>query len=239
MSQPPSEDRVQLAILVVAGMRREAKCLGGDSVEALCSGADAALLRAALAARTEAALSAVVSFGLAGGLDPDLAPGDLIVATAVSSDSATFDTHPALRRALLVGFAKAGVAAREGVVAGVDAPVMNARDKAALRARTGACIVDMESHVAAAFAAERGLPFAVVRAVSDPANRALPTLAAKAVKPDGGVDIALVLRELAKNPAQLGGLIAAGRDSGKAFAALGRCGGLVGPLLRLVLAHLG
>jgi len=232
------EDDGLAAILVVTGMIREAKCLG-DGVEALCSGADVGSLRAALASRVDGAFAAVVSFGLAGGLDPELAPGDLIVATAVSSDAATFDTHPALRRALLDGFAEAGLRAREGLVAGVDAPVMNAGDKAALRAQTGAAIVDMESHIAAAFAAERGLPFAVVRAVSDPAGRALPALAAKAVKPDGGVDIALVLRELAKNPAQLGGLIAAGRDSGKAFAALGRCGGLVGQLLRLVLAHLG
>ena len=32
----------------------------------------------------------------------------------------------------------------------------------------------MESHVAAAFAAEHGLPFAALRVISDAADRALP-----------------------------------------------------------------
>jgi hopanoid-associated phosphorylase len=226
-------------MLVVTGMRREAECLPGDGVEILCSGADVGLLRAALGERAAKPYAAVVSFGLAGGLDPRLAPGDLIVASAVVSDGAAAETHRSLQRLLLDGLARAGVSARDGAVAGADAPVMSPCEKARLHHLTGAVIVDMESHLALDFAQKRGLPFAVLRAVCDPSERALPPLAAKAVKPDGGVDLALILRELAKNPAQLGGLIAAGRDSGRAFATLGRCGGLLGPLLRLVFAELG
>ena len=45
--------------------------------------------------------------------------------------------------------------------------------KAALRSETGAAAVDMESHIAAAYAAEAGLPFAALRVISDPATRAL------------------------------------------------------------------
>jgi adenosylhomocysteine nucleosidase len=125
-----------------------------------------------------------------------------------------------------------------GVVAGVDAPVLDRAAKAELRSTTEAIAVDMESHVAAKFAAKRGLPFAIVRVVSDPAGRALPRLAATAIKPDGGVDLAHVLRELGREPGQIGDLIQAGLDARAAFASLRRCGRLLGPLLRLGLSDL-
>jgi len=47
-----------------------------------------------------------------------------------------------------------------------------------------------------------------------------------------------VARELVRAPHQIGGLILAGLDSRAAFQSLGRCGPLLGPLLRLVLADL-
>ena len=59
---------------------------------------------------------------------------------------------------------------------------------------TGAVAVDMESHIAAAYAAEAGLPFAALRVVSDPAGRALPALAMAAIKPNGDIDLRKVLR---------------------------------------------
>src|SRR5208283_2375102 len=84
-------------ILVVTGLSREAACLGGDGVTPLCSGADVGLLRAALLERAEAEFSAVVSFGLAGGLDPAPRPGDAVVGTMAVSGGERFETHPALR----------------------------------------------------------------------------------------------------------------------------------------------
>ncbi|MDR4306209.1 hypothetical protein IHQ68_06205 [Chelatococcus sambhunathii] len=103
---------------------------------------------------------------------------------------------------------------------GVDGIVATAAEKAALRARTGAAAVDMESHIAERVARRHGLPFAVVRAVSDDARRSLPPAALVGMRPDGGVDLGAVLRSLAKDPAQLPALIATGRDAEKAFRAL-------------------
>jgi hopanoid-associated phosphorylase len=226
-------------ILVVTGLSREAACLGGGAgVIPVCSGADVRLLHAALLDLAEVEFSAVVSFGLAGGLDPTLRPGDVAVGTTATSDGEHFGTHPAMRKVLLNGFSGAGVAAREGAVAGVDAAVLTVTRKTALRGLSGAVAVDMESHVAGAFARRRGLPFAIIRAIGDPAARALPPLTTRAIRPDGRVDVPGVLRDLAREPAQLGDLIRAGLDARAAFATLGRCGGLIGPLLRLVLAGL-
>ena len=223
----------------MTGLSREAACLGGgEGVAPLCSGADVRLLSAALNDLAEVEFSAVVSFGLAGGLDPALRPGDLAVGTMAAGSDEHFDTNPALRQVLRDGFLGAGVAAREGAVVGIDAAVLSVTRKTALRRLSGAVAVDMESHLAGAFARKRELPFTIVRVIGDPAARALPPLTTRAIRPDGSVDVAGVLRDLAREPAQLGDLIRAGLDARAAFATLGRCGGLIGPLLRLVLPGL-
>lgn len=235
-SRPHGSSR-QAPILVITGLTREAECLRGEGVSYLCSGADATALRGALAEKDASQYSAVVSFGLAGGLDPVLRPGDAVVATYAVSDAETSERlHPVIGRVLLEGFSGAGVAARHGAVFGVDAPVMTVAEKTLLRQRSGAVAVDMESHLADAFARRHNLPFAIVRVIGDPAGRALPPLAGKAIKPDGGVDVGFVAKELARQPAQLGDLIRAGLDARAAFSTLRRCGGLLGPLLGLALA---
>jgi len=222
-------------VLVVTGLAREAAALSADVVP-LVSGADADALRRALTDNAKAPFSAVVSFGLAGGLDPSLSSGTMIVGSGVVAESERFECAPALVEVLVEGFSGAGARTRHGLVAGVEAPVMTAAAKAQLFRETGALAVDMESHLAAAFAKQRGLPFAVARVISDPARRALPPLAAKAVRPDGSIDVGLVLGEIAHEPRQLAGLITAGLDSGAAFGALRRCGPLLAPLLRLALS---
>lgn len=225
-------------ILVVTGMKQEAACAAGDGVVTICSGADVARLRAELSKLRNARFSAIVSFGLAGALDYALRPGDLLVADAVIASDARRAAHGRLSDALREGAAAKGCKIVHGEVAGVDAPAMDTDAKTKLRESTGAAAVDMESHVAAAFAEARKLPLAVVRAISDPAARALPPLAAQALTPEGDVDAKKVARELLRAPSQIGGLILAGLDSRAAFGALGRCGPLLGPLSRLVLANL-
>jgi hopanoid-associated phosphorylase len=225
-------------LLVVTGMKREAACVVGDRIVTLCSGANVAALRLELDRLAEAPFSAVISFGLAGALDYSLRPGDLVVADLVVSGEARHETHGRLSDALAEGVAAKGCKALPGAIVGVDRPAMNAAAKASLRQTAGAAAVDMESHVAAEFARARRIPFATLRAISDPAGRALPPLAAKALTPQGDIDGALVAREVLRAPGQIGGLILAGLDSRAAFGSLSRCGPLLGPLARFVLADL-
>ena len=116
----------------------------------------------------------------------------------------------------------------EDQLAGVEAAVMSVPEKAILYARTGAAAVDMESHVAAAYAARHALPFAAIRVVCDPAERSLPAFAAEALKPNGEPDIIAVLGAVARRPAHLPALIRLARDSGRAFKALTRTRVLLG-----------
>ena len=68
----------------------------------------------------------------------------------------------------------------------------------------------------AAYAAANDLPFAAIRVISDPAIRALPPLAARALKADGRIDFGAVLSGLARAPMDISTLIRAGGDAGKA-----------------------
>jgi adenosylhomocysteine nucleosidase len=234
----PHSEAQPARFLVVCGLTREADCAEGEDLTIVRSAANTAILRAALAHHAEADFSAVVSFGLAGALDYGLRPGDVVVGSEAVSGGARFETHPVLAHILSEGLANVGGKSVSGSIAGVEAPVLDRTEKAELRSKTETIAVDMESHIAAEFAAARGLPFAVVRVISDPAARTLPPLALTAIKPDGGVDITRVLREIRREPRQIGDLMLAGLDARAAFASLRRCGRLLGPLLRLGLSDL-
>ena len=216
-------------VLAVTGLARERRLAAGAGVEAVGAGGSPVRLRALLEARDAPGCRAVISFGIAGGLDPDLKPGDVVVGTGVVTEAgrrpADLDAAASLLGRL------SGLTGRvvSADVAGVDAATLAVGDKAALRARTGASAVDMESHVAAAFAGRHGLPFAILRVVCDPAGRALPAFAANALTPDGEPDIRAVLGALVLGRARIGDLLRLGRDSATAFAVLGRCRALLGP----------
>jgi hypothetical protein len=115
-----------------------------------------------------------------------------------------------------------------GDIAGVDRPVLSRFAKARLHRDTGALVVDMESHVAADFAARHGLHFAALRIVCDPAARSLPRTVARAMKPDGGIDALALIGDLIRNPAELATLSRLAGEARKSFRALGRCRDLLG-----------
>ena len=225
-------------LLVVTGLQKEAKAARGPGLRTICSGGDSARLRKLLDALDPVAFRGVVSFGIAGGLDPALVPGDILVGTAVRHGDRRHSAKNNLSAALMASLERRHGAVGTGDFAGSDEAIIRIEDKAALRARTGAAAVDMESHVVAEWAGRHDLPFSILRVVSDPAHRALPPLAARALTPDGRIDFSRVVMGIARRPNQLSALADAGRDARAAFGALGRCGGLLGPLLRLGFADL-
>jgi len=158
-----------------------------------------------------AGVRALVSFGVAGGLDPALAPGDLIVGTFVwREDGAPIDTAALTSELPIVA----------GGIAGVDKPVASVARKSALHAESGAVAVDMESHAVAAVAVEAGLPVLVLRAIVDPAARTIPSAALAGLGPDGRRRPFAVLARLLANPTQISALVQLAGDSRAALRSL-------------------
>jgi len=110
-----------------------------------------------------------------------------------------------------------------GLLAGVEEVVAASDCKAALHLETGAAAVDMESHIAAAYASEADLPFAALRVISDPAHRALPAFARKAIKPNGDLDLRQIVGSVVRNPRTLRALVSTGIDFNRALRSLRGC----------------
>ena len=212
-------------VLIVCGLKREAAILAGPGRMTLCG--DAPTLHAKLAETARFKPSAVVSWGVCGGLDPQLRPGDLIFGAEVVSNGRVVRTDEAVTSSLAQRLGNAGARVFVERVAFSDAPIVTAAAKAELRRATGAAGVDMESLIAGQFALEQRIPFAILRAVADPADRDLPPLALKAVASDGGIDVQAVIGELIRSPWQFAGLRALAADSRAAFQALKRCRSLL------------
>ena len=213
-------------ILAATGLNREARSLVGVGVHSIAGGGDGARLEAALESACPG-VGGIISIGLGGALAAGLKPGDWVVADAALDGEIRYPTDPDWSSRLMQRLP----GARLGSVVGSDVMVADAAAKAALHAASGALLVDMESHIAARVAARHGLPFAVARTVSDGADRALPKAAQAGMKPDGGMDVWGVIRELARDPRELKALIRTGLEAETAFRALLRGRQLLGPTL--------
>jgi adenosylhomocysteine nucleosidase len=167
-----------------------------------------------LAARNliAAGAKALISFGLAAGLDPAIRPGTIIVAESVLSHGRRWLTDPSLNARLggATGHICLGL---DGIVAAPD-------DKLRLGRETGAAMGDIESAAVAAVAVAAKLPFAVLRAVCDPVERALPAAALIALDPSGRIAALRLARSIVSRPAQIGALIVLARDAMLARRAL-------------------
>jgi nucleoside phosphorylase len=87
---------------IVTGVRREAACLGEPppaSLDVGVSGADAARAYESARAMAGRGARALLSFGLAGGLDPTLGPGRIVVGAEVRCLTGPVD-DPSLQRGL-------------------------------------------------------------------------------------------------------------------------------------------
>jgi adenosylhomocysteine nucleosidase len=197
---------------IVTGLRAEARWLGkaGFMVEA-GGGTPLGAERAARALVANGA-QGLISFGLAGGLKPGLKPGTLLVPPAVLDGNRTYVCDYALM-AFLGGSTRLPVLAGRKIAA-------TAHEKALLYRRHHPAALDLESGAVARVAAEAGLPFAVLRAVADPAERDLPPAALGALREDGGVDLPRVLLAVLRRPGQIPALLTVAREAKAARAAL-------------------
>ena len=214
-------------VLIVTGLVQEARIAAGPGMSVICSSSDPQQLRALLTVVDPSTIRGVISFGVAGGLDPALKPGDVVVATEVLAGDTRWLAGLSLNEELIARVALGRSRVVRGGLAGVERVLAARSCKAALRLETGAAAVDMESHIAAAYATEAGLPFAALRVIADPADRALPALAVTAIKANGDIDMRKVLSGVARNPMMLRALVSTGIDFNRALRSLRGCRGFL------------
>jgi hopanoid-associated phosphorylase len=218
-------------VVAATGLRAEARIAERSSgVKAVAGGGDEARLAALLERALLEGARGLISFGIAGALQPELTPGTCIIGTAVSNDAQKFNVDGAWAGRLLAALPDA----RQGMVVGSSKAVADVNKKAGLYQATGAVAVDMESHVVGRIAAAHRLPFAVLRVIADSAGQQLPPAAVNGMKPDGTPDLAAVLRSIASQPSQLPDLIRTAFAARRAMAELLRCHRLVGAGLGFV-----
>ena len=214
-------------ILIVTGLVQEARIAAGPGMAVICSSSDPNQLRALLTTLDPTSIRGVISFGVAGGLDPSLKTGDVVVATEVMAGDTRWLAGLPLTEDQIASIALGRRRVVRGLLAGVE-EIVAARDcKAALHSETGAAAVDMESHIAAAYAAEADIPFAALRVISDPAHRALPAYARKAIKPNGDLDLLRIMGSVVRNPRTLRALVSTGIDFTLALRSLRGCRGFL------------
>lgn len=141
---------------------------------------------------------ALVGMGVAGALTDDLCIFDILAAQHIRDAGAQ---APAPDRAMLAR-ALAIPGAREATFVTSPGPVVTRAAKAALAASSGAvgtAAVDMESAAWARQAAERQIPYAVLRAISDGPFEELPGYLPRCMDREGSIRrTAVALRALAQ-----------------------------------------
>jgi hopanoid-associated phosphorylase len=157
-------------------------------------------------------VTALLSWGTAGALHPELLPGSLLLPeTVLSSRQTVFRTDASWRRRL-VDRLGGDLDIYPDPLVESHAVVTTPQEKAVLREHCGASAVDMESASVARVARQARRPFMAIRAVCDPADRVLPAAALEAVDSRGRVRPVRLLRSLLRHPGELSHLIALTRD---------------------------
>lgn len=157
-----------------------------------------------------------VSFGIAGGLKPGFAPGDLVIGTHIASDKGLWVCDAEWSAEL----AEKMPQVKRGAIWGSETLIATAKDKSRLHEQSSCVAVDMESQCMAEAAAEAGLPFVVVRAICDAANMNVPPAVMASIAEDGSVSLPCVLGSIARNPLQIPSLVHAGMGAGRGLRAL-------------------
>lgn len=190
-------------VLVCFALKEEANAFrklaqGNPAVSILVTGMGRDNSRRALLERLKELTPAfVLTCGFAGGLNPNLFIGDVIF---------TSQDHE-LQAQLLATKAKP---ARVHCATRIATTVA---DKAQLRRETGADAVEMESAAFDAICRERGLRFAVVRAISDTAREDLPLDFNRLSRADWTLDYRKLAWTVIKSPGKIPALLRLQKNS--------------------------
>ena len=197
LSGPLRTEPTALRSLVVERGR-----LDGHDVALATTGDGARNAREGVAALLGASRArALVVIGVSGALSPELATADLVVASRVIDEDGRVqeaDCESVAGATRVTGGRAAVIVSARRIADSVDE-----KRRLAQQAGGGLAVVDLESASYVAAAVEAGIPWLVLRAVSDTAGEALPPLLNRSLDAGGAVSRGRVLRGLLGDPGAL------------------------------------
>jgi adenosylhomocysteine nucleosidase len=174
-----------------------------------------------------AGATALVSFGLAGGLDASLPPGAVCLPCEIVGLDGTIVATNAPWRARVESALGTRFPVASGKLLSADRAIASIEEKAALHRSTAAVAVDMESLGVAQVASAHGLPFIAIRVIVDGATDNLPRAVAAAADQSGHLNIWRLLGALARAPSDLAPLMRLGsryRTASRSLSAVAGAG---------------
>ncbi|HXI68254.1 MAG TPA: hypothetical protein VNH41_09965 [Steroidobacteraceae bacterium] len=218
---------------IVAALAAEARPLGtgskgadgvvtlGDGTLLVVSGVGVSAAAAGARRLAAAGARALISWGVAGGLDPGLAAGTLVLPREIiSPDNVSLATATDWREHVRSAI-EAQYAVCTGSLLTCRAPLGSVAAKARAFRETAAVAVDMESSAVAELAAAQRIPFLAVRAIVDGAADEIPEAALMAATAGTAtLRIGRLLAALARAPGELPALIRLAGRYGRARHAL-------------------
>jgi len=243
MNPTPATPRFHLGIVTGLGyeaaiaqeaIRSATAPPGDDRVTATCHGPGQARARSAAEALVDIGANALLSFGVAGGCNPDLPSGTVILATGIRDISSggggdiLYTNRGWQRRikSLLLG----NVLLEDALLASVSTPITDSTSKRQLFHDLGVAAVDMESAAAARVAIDAGIPFMALRVIVDTADTTLPAAALAGMSPDGTVRTGPIVQAILRRPQDIPGLVGIAMADSKARKSLKRSAAVAAPL---------
>jgi len=178
---------------------------------AAVSGLGAAAARdAALKLAAAFPLRALISLGFGGGARPGLAPGDLVLGESIylydpeTEELERVEANPCLLPldTMLTLLKNGGLPAKIGAL--VTTPrILDKKGRLEALAALNTPVLDLETGAAARVAAESGLSFLGLRAITDTGDEEIPEFVARALNQGREPGPAQALRWLAQNPRRL------------------------------------
>ncbi len=170
----------------------------------------------------------LISFGLAGALSPGLKAGDVVLADRVVDPAGAVVGEPSADWVEAVagrlGEMADGPALHIGGIVSAPEIITSSVEKAALHSATGGLAVEMEAAGAARAAADHGVAFLCVKAISDTADQNLPVNLSGVIKPDGTPRPGTLLGGLLARPGDVARFFALSRGAKAAHKSLRRVG---------------
>mgnify|MGYP001828063893 CR=1 FL=1 len=200
---------------IVAALQFEAGCLTGTPVRpgicqtvtpdvfVFCAGVGQQNARQAAQALIDANVDALVSWGVAGALDPGLVSGDTLLPEAVRDEAQhIYPVNDAWHASLKTRLDHQHVYA-DGTLLSTQAMQNDERQKSDLYQATKARAIDMESAAVASTALDANKPYVVVRTIFDTSSMRIPASSTNATDQYGQVSIPKLAKGLIMKPAEL------------------------------------